>query len=523
LDQQDIEVPEKSPSYNKGDISTFATGASVVFFGKLFRSFVQYIFLIVISRLLGVESFGLYMLGFTIISFSEVVGRLGLDNAAIRYVSMHNGAGEGGLVKAVISRAIQYALLFSLLIMVCLYLSANLLAVQVFGKPDLEIVIQVMSVSIPFLTVMTVALAATQGFKRMKYSAYCQSIFFPLANLSLAIVFYLLGSRLFGVMLAWVLSSVMSLVLSLYYLKIVTSGIKPQTPDAGNADADGTPPRLTGLLSYSSPLLLIVLLTTLLTWVDILMLGYFRTSGEVGIYSAATKTAMLTGLILISVNTIFSPMIADLYNKKETQRLESMFKFSASWIYILSMPFFLLFVLFAREIMTVFGAEFIAGWSVLVIISFAYYINASTGSVGNMLIMSGHQKLMMYNSIAVFIFNIITNYLLIPAYGMIGAAITSCLSIIAYNILMLAEVYWWLEMHPYNVRFVKASIYGVVAFLVFFFLANSVSWPALVQLTVFAPLFLATYFGLIYRNCMGDEEMVILDKIKARLAGSAGN
>ncbi len=517
MKDQDAEVQEKLQNYNNEDVSTIASGAAVVFFGKVFRSLIQYVFLIVISRILGVESFGLYMLGFTIISFSAILARLGLDNAAIRFVSMHNGTGEGLLVKMVILRTMQYAFLCSLLVTFCLYLNADLLANQLFSKPELESVIHLLSIAIPFLTLMTIALAVTQGFKRMKYSAYCQDIFYPLVNLSLAIVFFLIGYELFGVMLAWILSTILSFLLSLYFLKKVTSEIIIEKA------TQSVVPKLTGLISYASPLLLIVLLTTLLTWVDTLMLGYFRTSTEVGIYGAAAKTAMLTGIILVSVNTIFSPMIADFYNRKETQRLELMFKFSASWIYILSLPFFLIFVLFAKKIMAVFGVEFISGWSVLIIISFGYFINASTGSVGNMLIMSGHQKLMMYNSMFVFIFNILSNYFLIPIYGMTGAALTSSLSIIAYNLLMLIEVYWWLKMHPYNIRFIKSSMSGLAVFLVFFLLIGSVSWSVTMELIIFIPLFLVVYFWFIYKFCMGDEEIVILNKIKTKIASSSRN
>lgn len=499
-------------AHKNEDISTVASGASVVFFGKVFRSLTQYFLLIILSRMLGVKDFGLYVLGISLISFAAMIGRMGLDNAAIRFVSIHNGAGETQLVKMVITRTMKYTLAFSLFITLVLYFSANRLSSQVFQKPELEIVLELLSLSIPFITLMTVALAVTQGFKRMKYSAYCQDIFFPLANLSLVMFFYWLGYELVGVLLAWVLSSIVALFLSLYYLNHVTSEIVIKTKNT-----EQSLPKLSGLISYASPLLLIVLLTTLLTWVDTLMLGYFSSSEAVGIYGAAAKTGMLTGIILVSVNTIFSPMIADFYNKKQTQRLEATFKFSASWIYILSLPFFLIFVLFSREIMALFGDEFIVGWSVLVIISFGFYVNASTGSVGNMLIMSGHQKIMMYNSVFVFVLNIICNYLLIPVYGMIGAAITSCLSIVIYNLLMLLEVYWYLKMHPYNIKFVKASLSGLVIFIVFFLASSLISLPLLIKLVLLIPLFCLGYFWLIYKLCLGDEEKVIMEKIKAKV------
>ena len=510
-DLERISETEES-SFNKEDVSVVASGASLVFIGKIFHSAVQYILLVIISRILGVESFGLYMLGFTITSFLTIVSRMGLDNAAIRFVSIHNGTGEKVLIRQVILKILRYALFFSSFITILLLFFSETLAQVLFEKPELEQVLLVLSISIPFVAIMTISLSVTQGFKKMKYSVYCQDIFYPLMNLILVTLFYSLGSRLFGVMLALVISSMFSFVLSLYFLKKIMKEMNIE-----KRDKKQSAPEVKGLLGYASPLLLITLLTMLLTWVDTIMLGYFRSSSEVGIYSAAIKTSVLSGLILLSFNTIFSPMIADFYNRKQMRRLESMFKLSASWIFIFTLPFFLILLLFANAIMSLFGKDFIAGANILIIIATGFFLNASTGSVGNMLIMSDHQRLMLFNSGTIFIFNIVANYLLIPAYGMIGAAFTSCLSMVSYNVLMLFQVYWVLHMHPYDARFIKVALLGGVLFLLFYVMIMSFAFSIWVQLILLMPAFLISYFGLIYKTCVGDEEMLIVEKIKVKV------
>ncbi len=102
----------------------------------------------------------------------------------------------------------------------------------------------------------------------------------------------------------------------------------------------------------------------------------------------------------------------------------------------------------------------------LVVLSVAQFINCITGGVGFTLSMTGKQYLEMYNSIAMVLINIVLNYFLIPEYGAMGAAIATSISIIAINLVRLAEVYIFYKIHPYSTDYFRGIICGVVAVIV---------------------------------------------------------
>jgi O-antigen/teichoic acid export membrane protein len=489
-------------------------GATLNIFGRVLRGGIQYLYLVTASRLLGADSFGVYMLGFTIVSVGEVIGRFGLDLSATRFVSMHRGVGDLAAVRAVVAKALRLAGALGGLVGAFLLVSAHGVWARAFGSPELGWVLVFLSLSVPLLSLMAVALAATQGMGEMGYSVRTQAVFHPTANLALALLFCLAGSRLGGVVAAWLLSTALAAALSLHYLRrVVPAGPAADASPAGR----GPVPGAGVLLAQSAPLVLVVVLTAFLTWTDTLMLGYFRSEREVGVYSAAARTALLLELILVSVNAVFAPVIADLHHRKEGARLESLLKLTARWIYAATMPFFVLLALFAGDVMGLFGAGFADGALPLAIVAVGHFVNASTGPVGNVLVMTGHQRVMLVNSVGVFLLNVALNYVLVPRFGMVGAALATAVSIGLYNLAMLAEVYYLLRMHPYGGVFLRTTAIGALMVPVLLHLPRAFPPAATVRLAVHALLFLVVFFALVYLTCLEDEDREAIGAVMARL------
>ncbi len=493
------------------ELSIIAKGATISFTGKILGGGIQYLYIILIARLLGVEFFGLFMLGVTIINLAGIFCRLGLDNGVLRYVPLYNGMGDSERVKGAIVQSLKYSFIMSLLVGVILYLTADTLAI-IFNKPALEGVIKILSFFLPFMSFMNIALSSTQGFKIMKYMVYGYNLFFSTSNLILVLIFSLIGLRLNGVVFAHGLSLFFTAFLSMHYLK-------KTFPDIQEVK---TVPETRELFRFSIPLLVSISSAFLIQWTDTLMLGHFRSSAEVGIYNAAMKTALLTSVILASFNTIFAPIISDLYNRKEKQKLESLFKTVTKWGYMISFPLFLLIILLSKEIMGIYGQEFIIGWKSLIILAVAQLINAGVGSTGFMLAMSGKQDLLMHNTLGICFLNIILNYFLIPIYGQVGASIASGISIIIYNLVMILQVYVILKIHPYSIKFLKPTLFGLVSFgvvlVIKYFLLDL---NGLQELLVYIPLFLILFSGLTYVWGIDDEDRFIIDIFKRKFFKTA--
>ncbi|MFQ5511450.1 MAG: flippase [Candidatus Krumholzibacteriia bacterium] len=507
---EEIPLDDDSPEIQQTELKRVAKGAAVSFVGKVSEGGFQFFYTLILAKILGADAFGLFMLGLIIINLTSIIGRFGFDFVAVKYVSLYQGVGNDARIKGIIVRSFRYALITSVLFGVALFATSDVLLARVFQKPELGRVIRWMSVSLVFWSIMIVALASTQGLKIMKYRVYGQHVFWPVVNISLVAVFFFAGFTLYGVVAAHVLSVAAASILSVYFLLRAFPGMKSVNAVYGD--------RMT-LIRFSVPLLLVSVVNLLMRRTDSLLLGYFRSSAEVGVFNVAMNVAVITSVVLVSFNAIFAPMISDLYNRGETKTLEGLYKTVTRWVWTISCPAFLLVLLLSREILSVFGPEFVAGWAVLITLSCAQMLNAGVGSVSMMLVMSGRQKIVMYNTIGMSLANIVLNLLLIPRYGIMGAALASGVSIVALNLIMLFEVYGHLGIHPYSRRFVGPIVFGAIAYCAVLIADRIVfvDLGGLQKLLIYIPAFAAVFMGLLLAWGIGDEDKMIINTIRTNL------
>jgi O-antigen/teichoic acid export membrane protein len=272
-------------------------------------------------------------------------------------------------------------------------------------------------------------------------------------------------------------------------------------------------------LNFSWPLFFVYFSGFLILYTDTLMIGYFKTSQDVGIYSVAHRTALLIGIAIASFNSIFAPIISDLYNRHKQRELEKLFKIVTKWIFSFSLPVFLIIVFFAKSILGIFGQEFTPGTKCLIILCIGWIIHSAVGSVGIMISMIGRPKINLLNVSSVLILNIILNLILIPEYGIVGAALATTLSISIIRIISLFEVYLILRIHPYQADILKPMAAGGIALFFLIFMKKNISWmnDGLSAIGIGSFILLAIYAIGLYLLGIGEEDKMVLNNIKKRL------
>lgn len=190
----------------------------------------------------------------------------------------------------------------------------------------------------------------------------------------------------------------------------------------------------------SLPLILTAGALVLTKNVDIIMLGWFVSSEEVGIYRVSVQLAMLAAFGLKAINMVVAPYFARLYRLEDYDRLHRLAVGSARFVFIFSFPVLLIFIWYGESIIVyVFGPQFRDSYTPLVILALAQFINASVGSVGYLLNMTSNEAVVARSMIIALIINIVMNALLIPNYEEIGAAIATGLSLATWNIILWVE------------------------------------------------------------------------------------
>jgi len=173
---------------------------------------------------------------------------------------------------------------------------------------------------------------------------------------------------------------------------------------------------------------------------EIVLLGIFRTPEEAGMYAAALRLSLLISFIIVAFNSILASKFATLSDQSKTDEMRKLAKESTVIMLLVTSPLLVVFLLFPGYALSVFNPEFVEAENILRILSVAQLINIGLGPVGLMLMMTGHESAMKKITIVSWLVLLLSGFILIPQYGMMGAAWTSFIAIFLINILSLYGV-----------------------------------------------------------------------------------
>jgi O-antigen/teichoic acid export membrane protein len=194
------------------------------------------------------------------------------------------------------------------------------------------------------------------------------------------------------------------------------------------------------LLKTAKPLFFISIASIIINNSDIIILGFFSEAKDVGIYVVAARVALLTSVLLQITNSALSPKIAALYAENNIKSLEKMIKKITKGLFFIGLFVFLFFIFFGNWILSIWGEEFEEAYWILIILGFGQLVNISTGAVGIILIMTGHEKTQRNISLCFMMVFLIFSFTLIPIYGALGASIATATSVLGINMTILIYV-----------------------------------------------------------------------------------
>lgn len=376
---------------------------------------------IIITRLFGVGTFGNYSLVFAISQIVAISFTLGIPNTLIKIIGNHNFSYHQS--KKLLLKGLKGALCFSIIPIVFFYFGSDFLAETIFHNIELRSYFLIVTVTLPLFIVHEIFLnflIATKNF--MKYNLFM----FVIPNVLLILfllLFYQYGFQNQFTFLAFglaILTTIVAEAITIFELKTQKQTISISTKQ---------------LIKISSPLLFSGLFLYLLNYTNVIMLGIMTNENQVGIYNIAYKVGNLGFLVIVSVSTIITPKMAELYGKGEILELRKLTHKATRLIAVLSIPITLVIIFFSKLILSYWGTSVETGSNTLIIVSVGVLFSAIAGNVDQILNMTENQNILRNITIFSFCFNLVISYLLIPLYGIEGAAISSLGTNILINIL----------------------------------------------------------------------------------------
>ncbi len=382
-------------------------------------SLAHFILRIVLGRELGPDGLGVYTLAFTIYLFGMQFAAFGIGSALTKYVAEF--LDDRITIRNYVSSGMTSSIITGGLMGVVLFLLAPYIAVSFFHVPELEPLVQLTALCYPFIAIQKAVLGTLNGFRRMHLYALLNIV----QNVTVVV-----GSVALVLLLDM---GVMGAVIGFVGPTILVSALCPVLiRDCIGLDAslwDTAALRATTVFGFY-----VVLgnsIGFLNTQVDSILIGYYMNPTEVGIYAVAVLLAQTLTLIPSAVQRVTAPATATLYGKGDIEGVRKLFYSTLKKSFLISVGSATLIAVFGPYIIALlFTEEYLMSYVPLLILLLGYAIDASFGAVGATLSSIGKVHIPFRISAVCGVLNVILNILLIPIFGISGAALATAATMI---------------------------------------------------------------------------------------------
>lgn len=439
-------------SNSESDIlSRLLSGSSTIFLGSLVNKFISFIASIFMAQLLGDTGYGEVALSLSVYFVLSSFLSLGMGQGIARnYPRAETQSEQRGYLVS----GFQLGVLLSLLGGGILFISAESIAVVIFQDPAIGSVLQIFAVALPFKVLFDLSIGGLQALRKSSIKAVVSSIIQPVIRFSFIIGLVLLGYEAAGVAASYAIATGVVAVLSFYYVYKHTSIL-----DFGAETAN----KHRELVVFSVPLIGSTIVFKLMNNMDTILVGRFAASADVGQYNIAFVLGMTTLLIYQSIGFMYVPEISELHSEGDLSGAKKIYQAMTKWVVLASAPFILTALAFPEQIITlIYSPEFRRAGSPFVVLVLGFCTHILVGQNKNTLMAFGETRLIFVIDAAMVVLNLVMNVILIPEFGIMGAATATAGSYLLRNIGMS----WWLyksyQIHPFS-RWMVRPLVTVIA------------------------------------------------------------
>jgi O-antigen/teichoic acid export membrane protein len=394
---------------------------------------------LIIARYFGASGLGDYVLAIIVLRVFAMISKLGVDTTSIRVIASFSSQNKFKSIKYFRKKIVLLLIATTLVFSSIMYFNAVLLASFIGANPEY---IKLNSFLVLPMTFFILHYQSLRGLKKIAEFSF----FYRMSETLFTIVSILVIMQfnkdasvpIYGYVTSMCIVSILTFISYNYWFNIKSKeGINEQ-------ELDLMP--LKNILAISMPLMFAQSVQFIMAWTDKLMIGNMMTSQDVGIYHIAFKLSMFATIGLMAINSIAAPKFAELYAKQDFEGLKKVVNQSTKFIFWSTIPLVLIFFIFPEFLLGLFGDKFKIGVAAFIFLSCGRLISSFSGSVGNLLQMTGKQVMFMNILFAGACINVALNYLLIPSdnlfaefgvSGINGAALASMISLSTWNLAMV--------------------------------------------------------------------------------------
>ncbi|MGV6875337.1 lipopolysaccharide biosynthesis protein [Pseudochelatococcus sp. B33] len=372
---------------------------------------------------LGAHDAGLFFLCLTWAGLVSTVARMGLERALTRHIAAELAVGNGRAARADLLAGLLWTTLAGLAAGALTYGLARPAALYLFAEPSLAVPLKFAAFAIPPLTLTVVAGSVLAGLQRGVVAQLVQNALWPLLTLLALVAF---AGRLDDLLMAMIAAM---LAAGLFGLVLIVRRFRDDGDTAGGAESADDGVALPGLWRTARPLFVVEIIQVSLASLPMLALGVFASPTDVGAFSVALRISMLIWVVILSIGAMTAPSFAACHRRGELAELRRINRQTRSFVMLFGLPAIAVMLLFPATLLNLLGPGFDMASTALVIMAAGQLVNCLLPCQDIVLAMTGRGAHLRTLNIIQFATCIVLGVVLLPAFGMTGAALVTAISI----------------------------------------------------------------------------------------------
>ncbi|MFZ0251670.1 MAG: polysaccharide biosynthesis C-terminal domain-containing protein [Acidimicrobiales bacterium] len=442
-----------------GELRILWRGSSVGIFGQAANAALAFCFSLVVSRLFHARGTGTLFEAMAIFAIASNIGDLGADDGLNWKVPRLRAERRSADIRRLLPIACLPVLVVSSAIAAAVFLGAVPIAhLFTHGETSthLSSFLRILAPFVPVAALVEVLIAGTRGFDRVWPLAAVWSVVIPVFRLLLLPVTLGLGLGLVGVAYSWAIPIILgAMALAWTLWSFVEHEREPVTTDVPATERSVLAREF---WFFSAPRAVASICSMALVWVDVLLVGYIVSLRMAGIYGVANRYMLVVTFALAAVGGTIGPQISRLLSRGRMADVQTLYQTATGWVMAVAWPMALTLAVFSPVFMRLFGVEFAAGDTALTILALMMLYVSATGNNVVVLVMTGLTTTSLWVGIFTITLNVGANLLLIPRFGIDGAAVAWAISLLASNVLINAILYRRFGLHPVGPAFVPVAL-----------------------------------------------------------------
>jgi O-antigen/teichoic acid export membrane protein len=464
---------------------------------------------VLLARLFGPAVFGSYQACLAIVEMLTRAGTGGADKGMLRYVAAYRARGEADLVRSALGTGLRLAIGVGGVLAALLIAGASVVAV-LMHETSLEPALRVMAPAAVFTGLVYVLVNASLAAKVTRANFIVRGLGEPLFLMAAGLLAAVIGRSLVHLAVAHVCAAAATFALATFVVGRVFG--------RGELARAVRSPWLPGFAHYSTPLGAAELMNTVQQRADIVLLTTFVSPSAAAVYAAAEFISRVIGNARYVFDAVAAPVFSEAIHLGQRDRLLYNLRLMCRWVATAAVPIAVTVMVLRHELLSLYGPAFTAGATAMVLLATSHLVNATVGLAGYILVVGGRSRLVFANNVAVTIVNVGLALLLIPRFGLVGAAVAALTGVALWGLLVLVQVRLIQGIYPFGWATLKPFLAGAAALGVEMLIRRQVDLLAVrIPLVIIAGL--AAYLIALLSLGLAPEERRLAASIWTRIRG----